>query len=580
MAQLLGNPFLVGVMLHLHIPTPKQQPLQHALGVLAGLTRELPAIGGGREHLPTPTPKQVSPGKRRAVDNGLSRELPTIGGGLGGGCHVPLPSPSFSGLLSKPLPELEALPGTLSAATTHRPLPLPAHLDTPPKPCKTSSQQCQSLPTRSAAAAVGTKPAWTLEALPAFGGKVSASSLPATKSLPELAPRPLPAFGGKVGASSFLATRPLPEVTPGSLPAFGGKVGASSFPATRPLPESTPAGPLPAFGGKIGASSAPGERALPSMQDSVESIWGSDGTLRRRSHTKRRLRHKVKWCLRPHASDDLEMLSHVYGADLGACDTSRLPSDWLDIKLAHQLLAEAGLSTEALDVLEVYAGTANFTAACKFLGLRVGPPIDIKPAFGSGRSWDLLQPKFRRLLWALVVVCKPKWLHSGFPCTFWTSLAHCTRRRSPEEDDATRLRELVHLVLSLQLARWQFKNGRHVSLENPPACASWRMDITMQTLAAIGATKHLFDSCAWGHRDPGNGQLYKKPQCIASTGNLSCLERKCSCGSNKHQVVQGVVSILLPGQTKRVRRSTYAGAYPKRLCDAWAAGVQQQLVAV
>lgn len=304
---------------------------------------------------------------------------------------------------------------------------------------------------------------------------------------------------------------------------------------------------------------------------------GSDDTLSG-PNSKRRLRQKVKWCLRPHAFDDLEMLSHLYGADLGAVDTSRLPADWQDPTHARQLLAEAGLNTEALDVLEVYAGTAGFTVACKSLGLRVGPPIDIKSAIG-GKSWDMLQPQFRRLLWALVVVCKPKWLHSGFPCTFWTSLAHCTRRRSPQDDEHIRLRELVHLVLSLQLAHWQFKNGCHVSLENPPACASWRMDITIRTLAAIGATKHIFDSCAWGHRDPGNGRLYKKTQCIASTGNLSSLLRKCSCGSNpQHQEVQGVVSILLPGQTKRVRRSTYAGAYPKRLCDAWAAAVQQQVV--
>ena len=98
-------------------------------------------------------------------------------------------------------------------------------------------------------------------------------------------------------------------------------------------------------------------------------------------------------------------------------------------------------------MLEVYAGTAGFTAACKSSGLRVGTPIDIKPAIG-GKSWDMLQPQFRRLLWALVVVCKPKWLQSGFPCTFWTLLAHCTRRRSPQEDERTRLRELVHLVLS------------------------------------------------------------------------------------------------------------------------------------
>ena len=141
----LGNPFLVGVMLHLHLPTPKQQPLRDALGDLAGLTRELPAVGGdvGSYHLPTPTPKQVSPGKRRAVDdfNGLTRELPAIGGDVGG-YHLPLPRLSGMPSKTRPLPELEALPGTPSKAKVANTRSLPADSATPPKPCKTSSQQC------------------------------------------------------------------------------------------------------------------------------------------------------------------------------------------------------------------------------------------------------------------------------------------------------------------------------------------------------------------------------------------------------------------------------------------------------
>ena len=55
----MGTPSSLVSCLHLHLPTPKQQPLQHALDVLAGLTCELPAIGGncievpaGGYHLP------------------------------------------------------------------------------------------------------------------------------------------------------------------------------------------------------------------------------------------------------------------------------------------------------------------------------------------------------------------------------------------------------------------------------------------------------------------------------------------------------------------------------------------------
>ena len=193
-----------------------------------------------------------------------------------------------------------------------------------------------------------------------------------------------------------------------------------------------------------------------------------------------------------------------------------------------------------------------------------------------------MEPRFRRLLWAIVVTCKPKWVHSGFPCTFWSSLAHCTRKRSEQDDEVDRIRELVHLVLTLQLARWQASQKCHISMENPPKCASWRMDITRETLAAIGAKQYFFDSCGWGHRDPGNGKPYKKTQCVASTGNLSSLVRKCTCGSGKHvhQIVEGMVSILLPGMTQRIRRSTYAGAYPKELCKAWANAVQSHVRAI
>ena len=75
-----------------------------------------------------------------------------------------------------------------------------------------------------------------------------------------------------------------------------------------------------------------------------------------------------------------------------------------------------------------------------------------------------------------------------------------------------------------------------------------------------------FDSCCWGHVDPGNGMLYKKPQRFASNADMSSLCLKCP-GGHEHQKVEGVVS---GGLRHGERRSVVAGEYPMAFCMAWA----------
>ena len=424
----------------------------------------------------------------------------------------------------------------------------------------------RSLPELPAMPPQNTSGTWVLPELPTAPSKTRCR----VQNLPGLGETPAAAAGGVI-----LPDLPATHTKGGStgrlpeLPAMGDSV------IDRPLPS------LPC----MEELAAVGAKCLPSLQLVVEKTWGSRVGFP--VAVRRRLRKKTKFCLRHNARDDLEKLAAVYGSDLASTDTKALPADWLVETYARQLLEEAGLDTKRIDALEVYAGVANWTAECLSLGLQMGPPIDNKmptPAFGgnaksqkaSSVKWDLLDPKSRRLLWALIVVCKPSWVHSGFPCTFWSWLAHATRKRSDTDDEFTRIREMVHLVLTLQLAHWQCSHKCHISLENPPNCVSWKLDIMKDALAAIGAKKFFFDSCPWGHRDPGNGKPYKKAQCIASTADLSSLVRHCSCGQEKdvHQRVEGLVSILLPGQTRKMRRSTYSGAYPLALCKAWAAVVR------
>ena len=409
--------------------------------------------------------------------------------------------------------------------------------------------------------------------LPDLGGKQDYLPFPQPRAgnIARSLERPLPGCGGDASAvaKSLPSTQALESH---AMPLRATVTSAIGALGDRALP-NIPHIPIVKVQAAVGARTS-SARSLPAIQDLAEILFS---TTPPRS-IRRRLQKKVKPCWRPNAQDDLECIASKYGADLASADTTKVPRDWLDPALARSLLLEAGLPIDLIHMLEVYAGTGNFTSAWRLIGLNTGPCID-KLAFG-GTKWNLLQIQSRRLLWAVVVVCKPEWLHSGFPCTFWTQLAHMTRRKSECQNEEDRLCELVHVILTCQLAQWQGQHQRRVSLENPPSCASWCMDIMRSTLAAIGAKKFVFDSCAWGHRDPGNGKPYKKAQCIASNVDLSGLVRHCSCGKQKgiHERVEGVVSILLPGQTRRMRRSTYAGAYPKALCTAWARIIKAHVV--
>ena len=157
------------------------------------------------------------------------------------------------------------------------------------------------------------------------------------------------------------------------------------------------------------------------------------------------------------------------------------------------------------------------------------------------------------------------WIHCGFPCTFWSTLAHCTRTRDAVINERTRLQELVYIFFSKQVAVWQKSAGRHVSLENPPICRSWKLDVVLGIISSCQLRCVDLDLCMWGARDPGNGLAYKKPMHLASDIDLTVLIRKCN-GKHVHQIVEGSVR---SGPQKGKRRSTISGAYPMELCKAW-----------
>ena len=97
-------------------------------------------------------------------------------------------------------------------------------------------------------------------------------------------------------------------------------------------------------------------------------------------------------------------------------------------------------------------------------------------------------------------------------------------------------------MFSLQVCIVQRQHQRLWSLEQPPHCASWNLDIMKEFTErelATGNNALEFDSCVWGHKDPGNGKPYLKRQRFVSNAQLTGLHRRCTCSPHTHQRVDG-----------------------------------------
>ena len=303
---------------------------------------------------------------------------------------------------------------------------------------------------------------------------------------------------------------------------------------------------LPAAGGEsrfVGRNPAPGGKC--GLVGSNPATGGKSG--RRKPSVPSRPPPEA-W--RPNARGDLPVLARRFGADL-----SSVPEEWLHMEKAAALLKKHGLRFpvaggklrdirpgERIMFWEVYSGCGNATRA--FLESATGdheiagPPVDtLRKAWPGLPSWNVLLPSVRQFLWAIMVVCQPMWVHCGPPCTFWSTLSRRTNHRTSITDEDLRLKALVHIVFSLQLCYHQIRQKQWFSLEHPPSAASWKLDLvrelvasgTTQTLPTTKVEKYIFDSCRWGHEDPGNGNLYRKRQCFASNVDLSSLCLRCVC---------------------------------------------------
>ena len=237
--------------------------------------------------------------------------------------------------------------------------------------------------------------------------------------------------------------------------------------------------------------------------------------------------------LRWEAMADIRVVADIYGKDL--LDVSPGTS-FLDLSQARALLdsipaslwrhcldKQGNLKLDTVDdsihFLEIFSGCGHLTLGAARNGLRVGPSIDKLPGIGHapGFSIDIRKPADRKIVWALVAVLNPLWIHMGFPCTFWVAIAHWTRVRDLERNEESRLEALVYIIFSRQLVYYQASRWRHSSIENPPGSVAWDLDIVQDMVHAGKMQCVQTDVCAWGSKDPVSGRFYHKSMKLACT---------------------------------------------------------------
>lgn len=294
--------------------------------------------------------------------------------------------------------------------------------------------------------------------------------------------------------------------------------------------------------------------------------------------------------LRTSAFSDIPAIAQLYGADLaGTCPDPQ----WLDAHEARSFLAnlpqtywwhldaKGELKTfcleRAVDFLEIFSGCGHLTLGAAQSGLRVGPSIDKCPGAGHPDTFavDIRQAHDRRIVWALVCLLMPLWIHVGFPCTFWVAIAHWTRRRDLDRNERARKEALVFIIFARQIVLYQASRRRHSSIENPPRSVSWDLDIVKDMIREASMALVEMDLCTWGATDPGSGLHYHKTMRFACTFDMKPLARRCPT-NHEHEAIKGVVS---QGPLKGRSRSSLSGRYPLPLCIAWASLAKSSIIA-
>ena len=240
-----------------------------------------------------------------------------------------------------------------------------------------------------------------------------------------------------------------------------------------------------------------------------------------------------------------------------------LKSQLLNMRPSWSAMQEIGRDIgERWEFMEIFSGCSRLSKEVAKFGGKCGPAVDCLPS--ADLRLDLSTPSTRALLWQLVKESRVRWIHLGFPCTFFINRGRCTALRTHTQWEELRETALGHMEFSIHLLREQETEGRDGSMEQPRNAGSWRCRGWTE-LENSSFQKYIYDSCAFGLCDE-DGRPLQKPGALGSNRDLSTMERQCCCGV-PHGRVEGSVQ---QGPEKGRRRSEVAGQYTLAFCQAFA----------
>ena len=205
--------------------------------------------------------------------------------------------------------------------------------------------------------------------------------------------------------------------------------------------------------------------------------------------------------------------------------------------------------------------------------LVVLPPFDIIQRVKHGETQNILDNFCFEAL--CIAASKPRQLwHLGFPCGSFSILQNLnqgtrSKNRPLGNDSLARERQGNEVLFrTITICHLLSSHGSFFTLENPKSSFAWIAPQMVHLKDMVGCIEVELDQCAYGLKipnDQGDLGFAKKPTRFLGTLPRLTELRRCCPGNHSHVPVIGCARF----KGKWRKRSELAGAYPKKLCQAY-----------